>query len=86
MAHEPLASQAVPVSKSKRSRYTPPPEKKRPQSHPWIPTLMFALFACGTVVVISNYLGLLPGTQQNSYLLLGLGEITAGFMVATMYR
>lgn len=47
---------------------------------------MFTLFACGIVVVVSNYLGLLPGTQQNSYLLLGLGEITAGFMVATMYR
>jgi len=76
----------VPVSKSKRSRYTPPPPKKQAGSPPWVPTLMFSLFAVGIIVVVANYMGLLPGAQQNSYLLLGLGEITLGFIVAPMYR
>ena len=37
-------------------------------------------------MIIVNYLGLLPGEQQNRYLLLGLVEITAGFIFATFYR
>ena len=51
-----------------------------------MPVLMFALLATGTLVIITNYLGLLPGEQQNRYLLLGLVEITAGFIFATIYR
>ena len=38
------------------------------------------------LVIMINYLGLLPGEQQNRYLLLGLVEITAGFVFATLYR
>ncbi len=37
-------------------------------------------------MIVLNYLGLLPGEQQNPYLLLGLVEITAGFIFATIYR
>jgi Cell division protein CrgA len=76
----------VPVSKGKRSRYTPPPPKKAAGSPLWIPVVMFALLVTGTLVIITNYLGILPGEQQNRYLLLGLVEITAGFVLATMYR
>jgi hypothetical protein len=76
----------VPVSKGKRSRYTPPPPKNKPASPLWVPAVMFALLATGTAVIIVNYLGLLPGSQQNRYLLLGLIEITAGFVFATLYR
>jgi hypothetical protein len=47
---------------------------------------MFALLVCGAAIVILNYLGVLPGEQQNRYLFLGLGEITAGFVFATRYR
>jgi hypothetical protein len=75
----------VPVSK-KRSRYTPPSPKKKASSPLWVPVLMFALLVTGTLVIIINYLGLLPGAQQNRYLLLGLVEITAGFIFATIYR
>ncbi len=76
----------MPVSKSKRSRYTPPPPKNKPPSPMWVPALMFALLGVGTIVIMVNYLGLLPGEQQNRYLLLGLIEITAGFVFATLYR
>ena len=47
---------------------------------------MFALLLCGAGIVILNYLGVLPGEQQNRYLFLGLAEITAGFVFATRYR
>lgn len=76
----------MPVSKSKRSRYTPPAPKKKAASPLWVPALMFALLGVGLSVIILNYLGLLPGDQQNSYLFLGLIEITAGFVVATFWR
>jgi len=76
----------VPVSKSKRSRYTPPPQKKDPPSPLWVPVTMFAFLLTGTVVIITNYLGLLPGQQQNRYLFLGLIEIVLGFVFATRYR
>jgi len=52
----------------------------------WVPVLMFALLGVGIVVIVTNYLGLLPGEAQNRYLLIGLVEISAGFMVATQYR
>ena len=76
----------MPVSKGKRSRYTAPAPKNKPSSPMWVPVVMFALLGVGTVVIITNYLGLLPGEQQNRYLLLGLAQITAGFIFATFYR
>jgi hypothetical protein len=77
---------AVPVSKAKRSRYTPPPPKKAPPSPLWVPVLMGTLLLVGLVVVLANYLGMLPGEQENRYLLLGLLLITGGFVLATTYR
>jgi hypothetical protein len=76
----------VPVSKAKRSRYTPPPPKKLPRSQLWVPVVMTTLLLVGLIVVLANYLGALPGDQENRYLLLGLGLITGGFVLATTYR
>lgn len=76
----------MPVSKTKRSRYTPPPPKKKAPSPLWVPVTMFALLLVGTLIVIVNYLGVLPGDQQNRYLFFGLAEITAGFVMATRFR
>ncbi len=81
-----LESPAVPVSKSKGSRYTPPAPKNPPPSAPWVPASMFTLLLTGTVVIVLNYLGMLPGDAQNSYLVLGIVQITAGFVLATRYR
>jgi hypothetical protein len=78
---------AVPQSKSKRSRYTPPPPKKRPPSPLWVPVALTTLLVMGLLVVVLNYLSLLPsGDTQNRYLLLGIGLISAGFLMATNYR
>jgi len=86
MCPAPISSALVATPKAKSSRYTPPTPKTRRVSPLWVPALMFSLLACGALVVVVNYLGLLPGEQQNKYLLVGLAEITGGFIVSTMYR
>ena len=41
----------------------------------------------GLIVIVTNYLNLLPGTDtENRYLLLGILLISAGFFIATTYR
>ena len=52
----------------------------------WVPVLMFTGFGLGVLIIVLNYLGLLPGGAGNGYLFLGLGFITAGFLLATQYR
>ena len=51
----------MPQSKSKRSRYTPPPPAKAPPSPLWVPVVMATTLACGLIVIVGNYLELLPG-------------------------
>jgi hypothetical protein len=55
-------------------------------SPPWVPVLMFVFLGVGMLVIVINYLGVLPGGADNKYLLLGLVLITAGFITATRYR
>jgi hypothetical protein len=48
---------------------------------------MFAALLTGVVIIVLNYLGLLPGGEaQNSYLFTGLGMLIAGFVLSTQYR
>jgi hypothetical protein len=68
-------------------RYTPPVPKEQKVSPPWVPVLMFALLALGTMIIVLNYLNVLPGDDpSNLYLVIGLGAITGGFVVATNYH
>jgi hypothetical protein len=67
-------------------RYTPPTPKSKKVSPVWVPAIMFTCLGLGLVVIVVNYLDVLPGGTQNWYLLLGLGLITAGFLTATQYR
>lgn len=73
-------------------RYTPPIPKEFRESPRWVPILMFSLLGLGMLVIICNYLQVLPGpgflpeSPSNGYLLAGLGFITAGFVVATQWR
>ncbi len=67
----------------------PPPAAKKAKPGPsklWVPVLMFALLGCGIFVIVANYFGLLIGGENNAFLLIGIGEVTAGFIVATMLR
>ncbi len=76
----------MPQSKSKRSRYTPPTPTKAPPSPLWVPVLMATLLLTGLVVIVGNYMALLPGDTSNRYLMLGLLLVVCGFILATTYR
>lgn len=76
----------MPQSKSKRSRYTPPPPKNAPASPLWMGVAITTCLLAGLVVVVANYLGILPGDAENRYLIVGLVLISGGFMMATGYR
>ena len=77
----------MPESKSKRSRYTPPPPKKAAPSKLWVPVTLITLLSVGLLVIVTNYLNLLPGADtENRYLLLGIALISGGFILATNYR
>lgn len=78
----PTAGHTAPAS----GRYTPPVRREVKVSPRWVPVLMFALLGLGVTVIILNYLGVLPGGSDNTYLLLGLAAITGGFITATQYR
>ena len=47
---------------------------------------MFSLILLGIAVIVTNYFGLLPGGVSNNFLLVGISEVTGGFIVATMLR
>jgi hypothetical protein len=73
-------------SSAMSSRYTPPTPKSVKVSPPWVPFVMFALLIVGGLMIMLNYIGLLPGAQSNWYLLGGLAFILAGIITATQYR
>jgi hypothetical protein len=73
------------------ARHTPPkPAGKRAGPSPrWVPVLMFALWGLGLLLIVLNYMGVLPGASDGGngwYLVAGLVSILSGIMVATQYR
>ena len=73
------------------ARYTPTKATPRGAgpSPRWVPVLMFALWGVGLLLIVLNYMGVLPGSGDGGngwYLVGGLGSILAGIMVATQYR
>jgi hypothetical protein len=73
------------------ARHTPPkPAGKHSGPSPrWVPVLMFALWGLGLLLIVLNYMGVLPGASDGGngwYLVAGLVSILAGIMVATQYR
>lgn len=84
----------MPVSKGrKKANKRPTPPSHRPTavdtkgpSPTWYVALMFGLMAVGLVVIITNYIGLLPGGTSNSYLIGGLVAIGVGFSMTMNYR
>jgi hypothetical protein len=67
-------------------RYTPPVPKTVRASPPWVPVLIGTLLGLGAIVIILDYLGILPGGTSNIYLLIGLALITGGFITATQWH
>jgi hypothetical protein len=76
----------MPKSKSKRRRYQPPPKAKPKPSPKWYGPLILFLMAAGVLVIVLNYMGLMPGSPENKWLWIGLGSIAVGFVGATQLR
>ena len=75
------------VTPKTSGRYTPPVPRETKVSPMWVPIVMFACLGLGMVILVANYLNVLPGGEANNwYLLVGLFFITAGFVTATRYR
>ena len=72
-----------PVHPGSSTRYTPPVPESQKISAPWVAPVMFALLGLGTLIIVLNYLGVLPGATDNWYLLVGLGFILGGIVTAT---
>jgi hypothetical protein len=72
------------VTPKATSRYTPPIPRTEKVSPRWVPIVMFASLGLGMLIILANYVSLLPGDgPSNMYLLVGLVLITIGFVTAT---
>ena len=75
------------VTPKATGRYTPPVPRADKVSPRWVPIVMFTSLGLGMLVILANYVSLLPGGEpSNLYLLLGLVLITIGFVTATKYH
>ena len=52
----------------------------------WYTILMSALMIIGVLLIVLNYLTLLPGSVSRWYLWSGLGLIGVGFLMTTNYN
>ena len=81
---KPGAGSSGRVTPKATGRYTPPVPRAEKVSPKWVPILMFASLGLGMLVILANYVNLLPGDDpSNVYLLVGLVLITIGFITAT---
>ena len=71
---------------STSGRYTPPTPRAEKVSPLWVPVLMFTCLGIGMLMIILNYVSVLPKSPHNGWLLGGLGFITAGFITATKFH
>lgn len=77
----------VKLKKQKKGRYTPKSERPATYRSPtWMAVMMFVFLALGVLVIIVNYLTILPGGASNWYLMAGLVLLGLGFWVATRYQ
>lgn len=65
------------------SRYTPPDQHLDKITAPWVVPVMFLLLGLGVLMIVLNYMGLLPGGTDNWWLIGGLGLILGGIVAAT---
>ncbi|MGI9572097.1 MAG: cell division protein CrgA [Candidatus Actinomarinaceae bacterium] len=84
----------MPVSKKRKQNNRPTKSKNissqmtssnEPSSR-WYVILMSSLMILGVLLIVLNYLTLLPGSVSRWYLWSGLGLIGAGFLMTTNYN
>jgi len=68
------------------TRYTPPDRDPRHRPSPiYVPIAMFTLLGAGMLLIVANYINVF-GDADNVRLIIGLGLILGGILVATQYR
>ena len=67
-------------------KYTPPVPKTVRKSPPWYGATVLSLLIAGVLLILLNYLTVLPGAVSAWYLVAGLVVIFAGFVMATRYH
>ncbi len=72
--------------KPKRVINTPPPPKEVKVSPTWYVVLMFTMMAIGVIVIILNYIDLMPLDDPINWLYVGLGSIGVGFMMTLNFN
>ncbi len=67
-------------------RYTPPIPKAVRRSPRWYGGAVLAVLILGVLMILLNYIGVLPGSVTVWYLVGGLGLLFVGFLMATRYH
>jgi hypothetical protein len=70
----------------KPGRYTPPIPKDRRRSPAWYPVVLLFLLILGLLMIVLNYVHVLPGGTSNWYLIGGIAAIIVGLTMATFYH
>jgi hypothetical protein len=74
------------AGRTSSGRYTPPIPKDRRHSPAWFGVLLLCLLVLGLLLIVLNYVGVLPGGTHNYYLISGIVAIVAGLVMATFYH
>jgi hypothetical protein len=82
------AGRATPPKETRElnKRYTAPIPKSVRHSPRWYGPLLLVLLVAGLLLIVGNYVGIMPGGTSNWYLIGGLVGIVAGAMMATQYH
>ncbi len=70
----------------KPGRYTPPIPKEVRRSPAWYPYVLLTFLIGGLLMIVLNYIHVLPGGTSNWYLLGGIALIIGGLFMATRYH
>ncbi len=74
------------VNPEARGRITAKRPVSEDHSPRWYGLLLIGLLALGMVIIILNYLAVLPGSVSSWYLVVGLFVMFSGFYLATRYK
>jgi hypothetical protein len=78
-----------PKQAAKRYQLEPHRKQRRKQSPRWYGPAILSIMGVGVVMIVTNYMQILPGTSgapRNLYLFGGLGLIALGFLGTTRWR
>ena len=74
------------VSAEGRGSYTARKPVNSEHSPRWYAWLLVGLLSLGVLIIVLNYLAVLPGSVSGWYLVAGLVSMFSGFYLATRYR